>query len=235
MDKIYAIIPVNQFANAKTRLSPFLTPEERKNLLKAMLKDIATTLKPIVDKIIIISKDEEVLAFAEELGLTTIIEEDHKPKALKEGVDDNSALNKALKQAMKWCRKKTRKVIILPSDIPLIGKTNIKLLIDQSKNLDFIIVPSKGGGTNALIIKPLSIDMKFGGFSFKKHIAEAKKKRIGPLVHDSFYMALDVNTTEDLGEIMIHGNGTETKRYLQSLGIKVESFHGHERLKVTRD
>ena len=44
MDKIYAIIPVNQFANAKTRLSPFLSPQERKNLLKAMLKDIAITL-----------------------------------------------------------------------------------------------------------------------------------------------------------------------------------------------
>jgi 2-phospho-L-lactate guanylyltransferase len=69
MDKIYAIIPVNQFANAKTRLSPFLSPEERKNLLKAMLKDIAITLKPIVDDIIIISKDEEVLAYAEELEL----------------------------------------------------------------------------------------------------------------------------------------------------------------------
>ena len=47
MDKIYAIIPVNQFANAKTRLSPFLSPEERKNLLKAMLKDIAITLNHI--------------------------------------------------------------------------------------------------------------------------------------------------------------------------------------------
>lgn len=236
MDKIYAIIPVNQFANAKTRLSPFLSPEERKGLLKAMLKDIANALKPIVDKILIISKDAEVLAFAEELELTTIIEEDHKKsKALKDGEDDNNALNKALKQAMKWSRTKTRKVIILPSDIPLIGKTNVKLLIDQAKNLDFIIVPSKGGGTNALIIKPLAIDMKFGGFSFKKHIEEAEKKKLTPLVHDSFYMALDVNTTQDLGEIMIHGNGTETKKYLESIGIKVESFHGHERLKVTRD
>ena len=235
MDKIYAIIPVNQFANAKTRLSPFLSPEERKNLLKAMLKDIATTLKPIVDKIVIISKDEEVLAYAEELGLTTIIEEDHKKSKNLKSSDDENALNKALKQAMKWSRKKVRKVIILPSDIPLIGKTNIKLLLDQAKDLDFIIVPSKGGGTNALIIKPLSIEMKFGGFSFKKHIKEAEKKKLVPLVHDSFYMALDVNTTEDLGEIMLHGNGTETKKYLESLGIKVESCHGHERLRVTRD
>ena len=174
------------------------------------------------------------MAYAEELELTALVEEDHKPsKASKNG--DEGSLNKALKQAMKWCRKKTRKVIILPSDIPLIGKTNIKLLIDQAKNLDFIIVPSKGGGTNALIIKPLSIDMKFGGFSFKKHIEEAEKKQLAALVHDSFYMALDVNTTEDLGEIMLHGNGTETKKYLESLGIKVESFRGHERLKVTRD
>lgn len=123
----------------------------------------------------------------------------------------------------------------MPSDIPLIGKTNIKLLIDHAKKLDFIIVPSKGGGTNTLITKPLAIDMKFGEFSFQKHIEEAEKKKLTPLVHDSFYMALDVNTTEDLGEIMIHGNGTETKRYLESLGIKVESIHGHERLKVTRE
>ena len=234
MDKIYAIIPVNQFAHAKTRLSPFLSPEERKNLLKAMLKDIVTTLKPFVDRIIIISKDEEVLAYAEELELTAIVEEgDKQTKALKPSEDN--ALNKALNQAMKWTEGKTEKVIILPSDIPLIGKTNIKFLIEQSENHDFIIVPSKGGGTNTLIIKPLSIDMKFEGFSFKKHIEEAEKKRLTPIVHDSFYMALDVNTTEDLGEIMLHGDETETKKYLQSLGIKVESCHGHERLKVTRD
>ncbi len=234
MDKIYAIIPVSQFSNAKTRLSPFLSPEERENLLKAMLKDIANALKPIVDKIIIISKDDEVLTYARELELTTLIEEDHeKTKNLK--VSDNSGLNLALKQAMKWSRTKTRKVIILPSDIPLIGKTNIKLLIDYSKKLDFIIVPSKGGGTNTLITKPLAIDMKFGEFSFKKHIEEAEKKKLNPMIHDSFYIALDLNTTEDLGEIMIHGNGTETKKYLESLNIKIEFIHGYERLKVTRE
>ena len=77
--------------------------------------------------------------------------------------------------------------------------------------------------------------MKFGEFSFQKHIDEATKKKLNPMIHDSFYMALDVNTTEDLGEIMIHGNGTETKKYLESLNIKVESIHGHERLKVTRE
>lgn len=223
MDKIYAIIPVSKFTDAKTRLSPFLSAEEREELLKAMLKDVTGTLKKLVDKIIIISRDQEVLDYAKTLKVDTLVE------------NENSNLNKALNQAMTYCKGKTRKVLIMPSDVPLIGKTNLKLITKQANKLDFLIIPSKGGGTNAIIIKPCGIDMEFGDFSFQKHVENAESKGLTPLVHDSFYMALDVNTTEDLGEIMIHGKDTYTKKYLESLGIRVESIHGHERLKVTRD
>ena len=143
MDNIYAIIPVSKFKNAKTRLSPFLTEEEREGLLKAMLHDVTDTLKRYVDKIFIISRDEDVLSYAEKLNLDTILE------------DENSNLNKALVQAMKYCKGKAKKIIIVPSDVPLIGKTNVQMLIDASKSLDFIIVPSKGGGTNMIIMKPM--------------------------------------------------------------------------------
>lgn len=223
MDKIYAIIPVSKFTDAKTRLSPFLSAEEREELLKVMLKDVTGTLKKLVDKIIIISRDQEVLDYAKTLKVDTLVE------------NENSNLNKALNQAMTYCKGKTRKVLIMPSDVPLIGKTNLKLITKQANKLDFLIIPSKGGGTNAIIIKPCGINMEFGDFSFQKHVENAESKGLTPLVHDSFYMALDVNTTEDLGEIMIHGKDTYTKKYLESLGIRVESIHGHERLKVTRD
>ena len=222
MDNIYAIIPVTTFKNAKTRLSPFLSAEERENLLKAMLRDVTDTLKKHVDKIYIISRDEDVLSYAESLNVNTIPE------------NDNSNLNKALTQAMKLCKGKTRKVIIVPSDIPLIGKTNIQMLIDASKSLDFIIVPSKGGGTNMIIMKPMAIRTRYEGFSYKEHVQAAEKKKLNPQVHDSFFMALDVNTTEDLGEIMIHGEKTHTRQYLKELKVNVESFRGSERLKVTR-
>ncbi|WP_407412783.1 2-phospho-L-lactate guanylyltransferase [Methanobrevibacter sp.] len=222
MDDIYAIIPVTQFKNAKTRLSPFLTEEERKKLLKAMLHDVIDTLKKYVDKIIIISRDEEVLNYAKSLNVNTIVE------------DENSNLNKALTQAMKYCKGKSRKIMIVPSDIPLIGKTNVKMLIDASKSLDFIIVPAKGGGTNMIIMKPMAIRTKYEGLSYKEHVKIAERKKLNPQVHDSFFMALDVNTTEDLGEIMIHGEKTHTRQYLKELKVNVEPFRGSERLKVTR-
>ena len=222
MDNIYAIIPVSQFKNAKTRLSPFLSDEARENLLKVMLQDVTDTLKKHVDRIFIISRDEDVLNYAKKLNLDTILE------------DENSNLNKALKQAMKYCKGKAKKIIIVPSDVPLIGKTNIQMLIDASKSLDFIIVPSKGGGTNMIIMKPMAIHTRFEGLSYKKHVQAAERKKLNPQVHDSFFMALDVNTAEDLGEIMIHGEKTHTRKYLKELKVNVEPFRGSERLKVTR-
>ena len=222
MDDIYAIIPVTTFKNAKTRLSPFLSDEEREKLLKVMLLDVTDTLKKYVNKIFIISRDEDVLNYAESLNVTPILE------------NENSNLNKALTQAMKICKGKAKKVIIVPSDIPLIGKTNIQMLIDASKSLDFIIVPAKGGGTNMIIMKPLAIRTRFEGFSYKEHVNVAERKNLNPQVHDSFFMALDVNTAQDLGEIMIHGEKTHTRKDLKELKVTVEPYRGEERLKVTR-
>jgi len=222
MDEIYAIIPVSKFKHAKTRLSPFLNEKERENLLKAMLKDVTDTLKNHIDKIILISADEDVLNYANQLKISTIKE------------NDDSNLNKAIGQAMNYCKNKTKKVLITPSDIPLIKKIDMKLLTEKSKKYESVISPSKGGGTNILIIEPEAIETKFGDFSFIKHLKEIEKSKLNYYIFDSFFIALDVNTTEDLGEIIVHGNNTKTKEYLESINIKVESIHGSERLKVNR-
>ncbi|WP_456472393.1 2-phospho-L-lactate guanylyltransferase [Methanocaldococcus sp.] len=204
-----AIIPVSPINNLKTRLAEFLTLEERKHLLFNMLKDIIKALEGL--NIYIISKDSEILNFCKlELKTNTIKEK-------------GKGLNNALKQAFDIVKED---IIVVPADIPLIKRRNIEEIIRLKEDYDAIISPSRGGGTNLLYLKNSSlIEPRYEGFSFLKHLEEFKRKKINYYIYDSFYISIDINTPEDLGEILIHGENSHTKKYLESLNIKVEPKH----------
>jgi 2-phospho-L-lactate/phosphoenolpyruvate guanylyltransferase len=221
--KTFAIIPVSRFSNAKTRLSPTLTADERENLLKSMLKDVIKVLKNCVDGVLVISSDKDVLDYVKKLNVSSLEEV------------GNIDLNGALNQAVKWCSKYCSQALIVPSDIPLIQEEHINKLLDKGKEFDVVIAPAKGGGTNALLCPTQGMKMNFGECSFFKHLKEAKINGFSYYVFDSFYLSMDVNTAEDLGEIMIHGKKTETRSFLKKLNLEVRSNHGVERLHVLRE
>ncbi|NPA62915.1 MAG: 2-phospho-L-lactate guanylyltransferase [Methanococci archaeon] len=204
------IIPVSPINSLKTRLSEFLSEEERKYLLLNMLRDIKSALTNL--DTVVVSRDEEILNFAKkELNAKTVKEK-------------GKGLNNAIKQAFKEISEE--EVLIIPADIPLIKKHHIKDIINLSNHYDMIIAPSRGGGTNLLYLKSKnSIDLKYEGFSFLKHLKEAENKNLKYHIYDSFLVSVDINTPEDLGEIFIHGEKTHTKQYLKSLGIYVEPKH----------
>jgi 2-phospho-L-lactate/phosphoenolpyruvate guanylyltransferase len=222
MKKTFAIIPVSRFTHAKTRLSPTLTALERENLLKSMLKDVIGILKDVVSEVVVISSDEDVLYFVEDLEVVSLKEK---------GTTD---LNGALMQAVKWCSAHADQVLVVPSDVPLMRVEHVNEIIEMGETAELVIAPAKGGGTNALLCPVMGMKMKFGECSFFEHIDYAESKNWPYAVYDSFYMALDVNTAEDLGEIMLHGTGTETRKFLKSSGLEVRANHGKERLHVKR-
>lgn len=227
MNNIITIIPVSSFDTSKTRLSPFLSYDERKELLQSMLKDIVSNIKNDVFKVIVISNDEFVLKFARDIL---------EIETLKENKHENNYLNNAIIDAVSYIKKNYEDydILILPSDIPLIRKQNISYLANC--NEDLIISPSKGGGTNLLYFKhTYDFEPLFGDFSFFKHLNEAKEKNMSINVYDSFYLSIDINTPQDLGEFLLHGEKTETFNYLSSLKISVTSIHGQERLNVERE
>jgi 2-phospho-L-lactate guanylyltransferase len=217
-----AIIPVSRFKHAKTRLSPTLTPLERENLLKSMFKDVIGVLKQKVDDIVVISSDEDVLNYVNSMDVTSLKEK---------GTTD---LNGALMQAVEWCSKRSEQVLIVPSDVPLMKAEHVEKIIQMGESADLVIAPAKGGGTNALLCPVKGMEMKFGDCSFFEHIKEAELKNWPYAVFDSFYMSLDVNTAEDLGEIMLHGTHTETRNFLRMSGLEVRANHGKERLHINR-
>jgi 2-phospho-L-lactate guanylyltransferase len=222
MKKTIAIIPVSRFTHAKTRLSPTLTALERENLLKSMLKDVIGVLKGKVIEIVVISSDEDVLDYVNGMGVVS----------LKEKGDTD--LNGALMQAVSFCSDHSDQVLIVPSDVPLMKVEHVDSLIRMGETANLVIAPAKGGGTNALLCPVNGMEMKFGECSFFEHLNVAESNNWQYAVYDSFYMSLDVNTAEDLGEIILHGKGTETKKFLTSSGLEVKSNHGKERLQINR-
>jgi 2-phospho-L-lactate/phosphoenolpyruvate guanylyltransferase len=220
MTKTFAIIPVSRFSEAKTRLSPTLSPLERENILKAMLMDVIGAISGNVDQVVVISSDIDVLNFVKDLNVTCLSEK---------GKTD---LNGALTQAVEWCSGYASQVLIVPSDVPLIHPDQVQEMVELSDKWPLVIAPAKGGGTNALLCPTRDIQMKFGDWSFFEHLKEAENAGMSWYIYDSFYLSLDVNTAEDLGEIMIHGFGTETRKFLKSIGLRVRSNHGTERLMV---
>jgi len=204
-----AVIPVSPLNSAKSRLSEFLTGEERKLLLMNMIMDVYNALEDL--DVCLISKDDEILDFSKGLGINPIKEK-------------GKGLNSAIKQAIDAIGDE--EVIITPADIPLIKKHHIKEVISKSKKNSIVISPSRGGGTNLLLLNPKNIiEPRYEGFSFLKHIDEAKKRNVEVIVYDSFLISIDINTPEDLGEIFIHGEETNTYKYLKSLGIEVMPKH----------
>ena len=70
--KVFAIVPVKRFENAKTRLSLMLSPEDRIFLSSVMLQE---TLRALVscrhlDRIIVVSSDERAKELTASAGAT---------------------------------------------------------------------------------------------------------------------------------------------------------------------
>lgn len=65
-----AVIPIKQLADAKQRLSGLLSAEERKALFTAMVADVLTAVEACasIDRIIIVTDDEEVAELATGFG-----------------------------------------------------------------------------------------------------------------------------------------------------------------------
>lgn len=226
MKNLIAIIPVSSFDESKTRLSPFLNQSERIELLKVMLKDIVFIIRNNVKEIFIVSKDDKVRSYANELNVQFIHEKEH----------DDDFLNKALNDAVCEVKKSfpNHDILILPSDIPLLKKEHIITI--QNMNYDLIISPSKGGGTNLLCFNNnFDFRTKFGDMSYFKHINTARDLNMSINIIESFYVSMDINTPEDLGELLLHGVGTFSYDFLTSINIQVTGNHGKERLNVTRN
>lgn len=209
----FVIVPVKRLSEAKSRLAPLLSKNERRRFCLAMLKDVLVASRKTKDihKTVVVSKDPDVLEFTKKCFACPLEESRY-------------GLNQAIFEAINWCvRMSAKSTLILPADIPLILSQDLNKILLFGRGSSMVICPSRtGDGTNALLLNPPRAVMTFyGRRSYQRYVKEAFERRIPYYVHRSPRIALDIDTIKDLSDfVAMKAEKTYACKLLMKLGIR---------------
>ncbi len=190
-----ALVPVRSLVGAKKRLANRLTVEQREALALAMLADMIDALSSAqsIDRVVVISSDEELLERATAAGAQVIRE------------SAPSGLNSAVEQAAHiLAHEGVTKLLTVPGDVPLLAAAEIdQVLRAATAQHPVVLVPSgTGTGTNGLVLSPPTIIAPhFEGASLAAHRGACADAGIEPILVRARSFELDIDTPDDLDEL----------------------------------
>ena len=197
---IVAVIPVKRLSEAKSRLSPRLSPRERATLVETILRRTVDVLKEVgaIDRIAVATEERTLID-----SLSSV-----------EWLPDMGGLNPSLVHAASWAADlKARSMLVLPCDLPLLEGRDIRALLDSGHAEPGVsIAPTQDGGTGAILLSPPEvIAPAFGPDSFMRHIenARARDLPVRTVIRRGF--SHDLDTADDLACLEAH---TPNIRYL---------------------
>ena len=218
----WAVVPVKELAQAKTRLAPALPPEARVALVEAMLEDVLAALAAArgLAGIALVTVDP----FAERLGLR------HGARVLREGARDGHT-GAVTAAARTLERESCATIITLPGDVPAVTPAEIeRVLAAHREGHSFTIVPAHDRrGSNAVVLSPpTAVSLAFGNDSFTPNLAAARRCGIEPVVvEDVPGIARDVDAREDLAALLDLPGAHATKAALHDLMRRGGPLHLH--------
>lgn len=209
--RVPVVIPFKP-KNPKTRLSCILSDEEREIFALAMLRDVVDAIRSAGCDPLVLSTASFSLPDGEEVRVEIL------DQGLNEAIDI-------------FCIANTGPLAIIMADLALADRSSVLALMTSGS--DMAIVPGRGGGTNAVYIRSADkFRAQYYGTSYLKHVRFASDAGLTCSVIDSFRLYCDVDEQDDLVEVLLHTSGS-AKKYLQSLGFRIESRKS--RIGVTRN
>ncbi len=208
------LLPIKDLRQAKQRLTPFLSPEERFALAQAMLADTIRAVRGVrqADKIFVVTNYAPAMQAAHENGWELLREE----QQISESVSVDAASRHCAACGV-------TALLRLPLDVPLVQASDIdELLALECPAPALVIVPSRDGtGTNAILRTPPTLfPSHFGNGSFAKHCAEAQHAGAQIFIRRNARLEMDVDDEADLRALAQENlRGTETGAWLQRDGL----------------
>jgi len=191
----------------KTRLSGVLDGPERSAFARAMLRDVLDAVRSA-------GGEPAVLATADvDVGVPVTVDE----RSLTPAINDRLGAADV-------------PLAIVMGDLALAVPDAVERLLDADGPV--VLVPGRGGGTNALVVREPAFHVDFHGASFRDHRRIASEAGIDPSVVDSYRLSTDVDEPADLVEVLLHGEG-RAAAWLEDEGFELVVNDG--RVDVGRD
>jgi len=217
----WALVPIKDFARAKSRLRPLLTAEQCAELAVCMAADVLRALRGCtrIGRVICLGEAPGVRTFANQQGCEFIAE--HPGAGLRANLD---------LAARQLQENGAQTLLIVPGDLPTIEAADIDACIDKHRGGLTICPAERDGGTNALIVSPpTGIGFQFGEQSCAKHIHAAEAAGLEHRVEDAPAFRYDIDGPADLAWLCDASVQGRTGRYLERSGLKekIRSESGH--------
>jgi 2-phospho-L-lactate guanylyltransferase len=128
----------------------------------------------------------------------------------------NEALNSLIAEEAR--RGWPLEILVVMADLALLTEKDVEGILNCEG--DVVLCPGRGGGTNMILIRSPKFRTCYQGLSFPRHLAFARETGLEVTIFESFRAGCDIDEPEDLGEVLLHGQG-ETKALLEKLNFKL--------------
>ncbi len=194
----YAVVPIKEPRQGKSRLAPLLDDASRYALNLALARQ---TLDVCLEtfgpgRTIVVTLSSEIAAIAKAASASVVAE----PHGDIPPTPEN-ALNRALKSGVLHALQGGASgVAIVPTDIPIISSALLRSALKRlADGHDCVLVPDRRqAGTNIMVMAPPVPGLvDFGEGSFARHHARARELGFNVKVHRCDMLGLDLDFPED--------------------------------------
>jgi 2-phospho-L-lactate guanylyltransferase len=214
IEPVWAVIPFKRIQQAKQRLAPILSSEERELLSLNMLEDVleAAISSEVFDGVLVATNCEEAIPIIRRKGILHL------------QTSADLGLNHAAGEAADWLlNNNIGTMCLFPADIPLAKAAEFRHLVScHSVKRGMTIVPSRDkGGTNCLILSPPNrLPFCFGTDSYAEHLRQGLQLKLSCRTKFSDGIGLDIDTPSDLRAISMRPKQSLTQNYLEKIEIQ---------------
>jgi 2-phospho-L-lactate guanylyltransferase len=192
----WAVLPVKDLVQAKTRLSGVLAPHERRALAQAMVEDVLSVLVQVgpLDGVMLVSDDPAAELLAHKYAIEVISETSLAcAGGLNPVVDAATALLHS---------RGVVDIMVIHGDLPLVQVEDVNALLDihRAAEVDIVLAPDlEGTGTNVMVFSGTRHPrFNYGQGSCQAHQASAASGGLACELLCNSRLGLDVDTPGDL-------------------------------------